>query len=67
MAVGPIPWTAIDRYAERQALDDILWEDFSYLVRQMDEEFLKHNAEKIEPALQTPKGVPRGKAGRFRP
>lgn len=43
---GPIPWTAIDRYAERHHLaDPDEYERFETLIRAMDRAFLDWNAE----------------------
>lgn len=38
MALGPIPWTAIDRYAERHGIGD--FEQFATLVRACDAAYL---------------------------
>lgn len=42
--VGPIPWTAIDRYSERVGLDDENHDCFVYLIREMDAAYLKWEA-----------------------
>lgn len=50
MSAGPIPWTAIDRYAQRHGYSD---EGFDYLVRMvraMDEVFLAHSRRKNDQA-----------------
>jgi hypothetical protein len=42
MQVGPIPWTAVDRYAQRHGFDD---EEFDYLlqmIKAMDAVYLAH-------------------------
>jgi hypothetical protein len=36
MDTGPIPWTAIDRYAERYGLDGDAFERLSLWIRMMD-------------------------------
>lgn len=46
MGVGPIPWTAIDRYAERYGFHG---DGFGYLlkmVRALDDAFLRHQKQK---------------------
>lgn len=46
MGIGPIPWTAVDRYAERHGFRG---DGFSYLlkmVRAMDDAFIKHMKQK---------------------
>ena len=46
MAPGPIPWTAVDRYAERHGYSG---EGFTYLlqmVRAMDAVYLEHSRRK---------------------
>ncbi len=48
MDLGPIPWTAIDRYAQRHGYEG---DDFEYLVqmvRALDEAFLKYTRDKRE-------------------
>ena len=39
MEAGPIPWTAIDRYAERHGIEGDDFEEFLILVRAMDDEY----------------------------
>jgi hypothetical protein len=42
MGIGPIPWTALDRYAERHGINDPdERERFERLIRAMDREFVK--------------------------
>lgn len=44
--IGPIPWTAIDRYAERRQIDDTdEYDRFLRLIRAMDRAFLDWHAE----------------------
>jgi len=47
---GQIPWTAIDKYAERNGYldDDILYHDLIYIVRAMDREYLGFQSAKAE-------------------
>lgn len=40
MSLGPIPWTAIDRYAIRYRIDD--FEDFEHMLSAMDAVYLEH-------------------------
>jgi hypothetical protein len=40
MAVGAIPWSVIDRYAERNGIED--FETFHTLLRAMDNVYLTH-------------------------
>lgn len=42
MGVGQIPWTSIDRFAERHGLEEEEYDSFLYLIRRMDEEFMDH-------------------------
>lgn len=46
---GPIPWDAIDRYAERHGIaDEEDYEDFVDMVRALDDAYLKHRRDKAE-------------------
>ncbi len=46
MGLGPIPWTAIDRYAQRYGIDDPdEFDRFCRLIGVLDREFLKWHAE----------------------
>ena len=46
-AIGAIPWSAIDRYAERYCLtgDDIAYDDFVYHIRLLDDVWIKYRVE----------------------
>lgn len=44
MTVGPIPFEAVDRYADRYRIDD--FEEFHRLIRAMDSAFLEHHNKK---------------------
>jgi hypothetical protein len=47
MAVGPIPWTAVNEYAMRHGIVDMDdFEEFRFLIVAMDETFLSHNTRK---------------------
>lgn len=57
---GPIPWTAMDRWATRHGLDDDAFDDLVYLLGRMDEVYLKFKAEKMASANK--RAAKRGKA-----
>jgi hypothetical protein len=40
-AIGPIPWSKIIFYGERRNLDDAMMEVFEFIVRELDEAYLK--------------------------
>jgi hypothetical protein len=69
---GPIPWQVMNSYAYQNGYgsDSILYEDFMHLIREMDEEFLKDQAERRSRELKNgkPKGVrpPHGGPGKGR-
>lgn len=47
MGLGPVPWSAIDRYAERHGIDDPdEYERFVRLIRTLDAAFLAWHADK---------------------
>lgn len=47
MGIGPVAWTAVDRYAERYGVDDPdEYDRFVRLMRAMDMAFLSWHAEK---------------------
>lgn len=48
---GPIPWTAVEEYAEKEG-----WVDrrrFHVLIRQMDQQFLRRRADAAEARLKS--------------
>lgn len=49
-ALGPIPWRAIDKYAERLGLldDEVAYDDFVAAINAMDEEYLTVQREQAE-------------------
>ena len=49
-AMGPIPWRAIDKYAERTGLldDEVAYDDFVAAISAMDEEYLTVQREQAE-------------------
>jgi len=50
-ATGPIPWTAIDRYADRHQLHAVdSFERFHALIRAMDSTYLEHRERELENA-----------------
>jgi hypothetical protein len=48
--VRPIPWSAVDRFADRYGVPDDMdeYERFKTLIRLMDQEFMRWRAEKDE-------------------
>ena len=46
MGVGPIPWSAIDRYAERHGFDDEQRTDLQYHIRALDATYIEHHNKK---------------------
>lgn len=48
MAMGPIPWTAVERYADREGLVGDDYEQFVVLVRMMDVAYLEYQAEQAK-------------------
>jgi hypothetical protein len=44
MAAGPIPWTAINEYAIRHAIDGEDFEELVEMVRKMDNAWLDHSS-----------------------
>ena len=40
-AIGPIPWSKIISYGERQNLDDAMMDVFEFVLRELDEAYLK--------------------------
>lgn len=49
MGVGPIPWTAIDRYAERHGVTDPDdYDEFVELISAMDSAYLEHAQKEAE-------------------
>jgi hypothetical protein len=56
---GPIPWTAIDRYAERTGLDpdndEVLYDDLIFFIESLDEVYRKWEQAKVESANKSKK------------
>jgi hypothetical protein len=48
MGTGPIPYSSIIRYADRFNLSSEETEEFAYLLREMDSEFLDYIAQQRE-------------------
>lgn len=46
LGAGPIPWTAIDRYAERNGFEGEGYEYLLRMVRALDDAFLAHTRKK---------------------
>lgn len=53
MAVAPIPFSTIDRFAARNGIEDEDFDTFTRLMRAMDEVVLAH-AKSDQPAAQKP-------------
>ena len=51
----PIPWTAIDQYAQRTGAikDEILYDDLIFFITKMDEVYLTHASAKSEAAAKS--------------
>jgi hypothetical protein len=45
MSEGPIPWTAIVQYCDRNGIEDEQREDMFFHLRSMDTAYLKHRAD----------------------
>lgn len=41
MSLGPIPWNYIVQYADRRGLDDRMSRVFEYVIRELDEVYLR--------------------------
>lgn len=48
MAAGPIPWTAMEAYADKLGLVEDDFERFTVLVRALDSEYLEYQAKKAK-------------------
>lgn len=48
-----IPWTAIDRYAERHRFTQDAFSDAVFLLGRMDDAFIAHNSKKRPPVVQS--------------
>lgn len=46
MAIGPIPWMAVEEYCRARGFNEELSEDVHYLVRAMDDAYLEHKSKK---------------------
>lgn len=56
MGPGPIPWLAIDDYADRLRLDDDQREALHYHVRALDQVYLAHHAKVMADEAKRNKG-----------
>lgn len=63
MGEGPIPWTSIERYAERWDLDEDESDDLHHHIRSMDKTYLKYRAAKTSSQVESPPTSRRGKKG----
>ena len=43
---GQIPWTAVNDYGQRYNLDELEFEDFRYMIREIDDEWRDIQVEK---------------------
>ncbi len=48
--VGPIPWSAIDQFAQQQGFadDEVAYQDFVHIIQALDEVYLTKKASEIE-------------------
>jgi len=48
-AIGPIPWSAIDQYAQRMGVvdDELAYEDFVAIIQELDEAFIERRSKDI--------------------
>ncbi len=48
--VGPIPWSAIDQFAQQQGFadDEVACEDFVHIMQALDEVYLTRKAAEVE-------------------
>ena len=44
--LGGIPWTAVDRYAERNGVED--FEEFERMIAKLDDAFLKRVNDRVK-------------------
>lgn len=56
MSEGPIPWTALNTYCEVYEITDEQKLDFFYLLRAIDNEYLKYQSDKQEKKNRQIKG-----------
>ena len=47
-AEGPIPWSSIARFADREGLAGLDFADFRHIIRALDRAYLLHRAEERE-------------------
>ncbi len=60
---GPIPWSSIERYADRWELDEDDREELHQHMRAMDKAYLKFRASKTSSQVESPPTPRRGKKG----
>ena len=51
-AIGPIPWSKIVFYGERQKLDDSMVLVFEHVIRELDEAYLKYQRDEQKKRTQ---------------
>lgn len=54
-ALGPIPWTAINDYAIYLGLDEDQQEDMHHFVRELDNEYVRHESKKASASIKNKK------------
>ena len=67
MSRGPIPWTAVDRYAARNRLTIDEFERFEFLIRELDAAYLDHFAKVDEQQAKQKPNDRRNNRHRSRP
>lgn len=53
MGIGAIPWTAIREYAQQENFVGEDYEEFMYMIREMDNAWLEYQNEKAKAARDT--------------
>ena len=62
MGVGPIPFSSIYEYATIYEVED--FEEFRFVIRQMDDAYLEEQAKKNDTKASTPNHSKSGRKGR---
>jgi hypothetical protein len=60
MSIGQIPWTAIDAYGRGRRMEPDVLDTFTFVIREMDAEYLKYVAEQ---STEPPASKGSGKRG----
>lgn len=64
MAIGPIPYTALLQYCERNRMDEDQAEEFIWLVQRLDQKYLERNAANAKSPGVQQKDHAAGRSGR---